>query len=396
MVKNNDQKSHINVRLETLYYLIGKKDATSEDVLHLVNASSLSQFKKNVPQYLINYCNRENKKRKQLAKERWELRQLYKTPPKKREAEEIKKKKRKSSPKVSLLNPAHIYALIKRAEYDYMNLKPEVPFSPAEFEDWIKSKQWKCSFYNMGYFYYDLPQIVKKFGVKLVLLPYVSGSVYGFLTWSQEHPIICVTDKFHDHIACWITFLHLAFHSVNKKSEGIMYLEPNLLTLEDNIEGDFSIDCAVSNLLFKGIDLQLSLKNYCSKEKSDRYYLAQEFDLDIRLVDYMLRKYREDYTNYKVPSLIFKDLIHKFIYTKKVSMEENEIIQNNIHFLLKKKKINQATLSKYLGLSKGHVSNLMSGKREWNRVTLLALSSYLKIKIEDLKDPNLQSRLGIN
>lgn len=103
-------------------------------------------------------------------------------------------------------------AWLRRGEIDYGKTSANTPeYNSSELKKWIDEKEWQTHIDDQKYFK-SLPEILCKFGVGLVLLPYLPKTVYGAVEWMDNRPVIIISDREQDLATCWFTLFHELGH----------------------------------------------------------------------------------------------------------------------------------------------------------------------------------------
>lgn len=114
------------------------------------------------------------------------------------------------------VDPINLHAWLRRGELDFnvLNL-PE--YDEDGLKQWIDSKKWMEYIEDVEYFR-SLPEILAKYGVGLVLVPYLPKTVYGAIRWVGNKPLIQLSDRGHDIVSCWFTLFHEFGHVLMHKN----------------------------------------------------------------------------------------------------------------------------------------------------------------------------------
>lgn len=186
----------------------------------------------------------------------------------------------------------NLSAWLRRGELDFLAQKEDLsPYNENELQKWIDSKVWQAELNNAEYFK-SLPDVLKKFGVCLVLLPYLPKTIYGAVKWIDEHPIIMISDREQDLATCWFTLFHEFGHTLKHKNE---------LSIDGMINGkepkgkaairEREANKFANTYLFNGDNLrkrifELKRTNAVEFPKS----LAKQYGVNLLFVGYWMRK----------------------------------------------------------------------------------------------------------
>ncbi len=99
-------------------------------------------------------------------------------------------------------------AWLRRGELDfYNNFANIVDYNGELLKKWIDNREWFKYIDKPDYFKH-LPEILQNFGVGMIMLPYMSKTVYGAVEWINEHPAVMISDRDQDLATCWFTLFH--------------------------------------------------------------------------------------------------------------------------------------------------------------------------------------------
>lgn len=113
----------------------------------------------------------------------------------------------------------NLSAWMRRCELDFYAQKDGLPvYNEVKLQDWIDSKVWYSQLNNQIYFK-SLPNVLREFGVCLILLPYLPKTIYGAVKWLDDYPVIMISDREHDLATCWFTLFHEFGHTLKHKNE---------------------------------------------------------------------------------------------------------------------------------------------------------------------------------
>lgn len=122
-------------------------------------------------------------------------------------------------------DPINLYAWLRRGELDFQELNlPD--YNDTMLKQWVNSKEWLNHVEDVSYFK-SLPQIFKRFGVGLVLVPFLPKTVYGAVRWIESKPLIEISDRNNDLASCWFTLFHEIGHVLKHKDVDILEGEIN-------------------------------------------------------------------------------------------------------------------------------------------------------------------------
>lgn len=397
-----------NIDYSDLYKLIGKRRPVGKkafvrasihrDICNLLSVEKIGDIKNKDIKDIANYCHRVNA----IKIEEAEKQLKYKLMKAERDKKESQKKNKDwveeevKEPRVNanLLNPYHVHAVMTRAMYDY-KLKPvKADFERKQFRDWINSEKWREHIEDTNYFCKDLPKILSKFGVALILLPDVGNSGYGFLEWADGHPLICINDKFKDLAYCWVMFLHLAHHAFDIFCEGVTKLEADFIKHEKEYHiRDDHANHFVYETIFKGYELQRLIKESCgfgldAGKVSKIRERAQELNVEPFFLDFLIRRYRSDFRNKKRCPVNFQNILSKFICKKKMEGKAVDIFRKNLVYVMGEKGVSRKDLADALKISKGQVTNLLNYKRDFSSKCMYAICDYLNVSIGEMHEPD--------
>ena len=130
------------------------------------------------------------------------------------------------SQKQSDVDDINLSAWLRRGELDYEKIKPVLPqYDRSGLENWIKQGDWQKKLTSVSYFK-SIPTLLQKYGVSVILLPYLNKTVYGAVKWMDGHPVIMISDREQDLATCWFTLFHELGH---------VLLHENQLSVDETI-----------------------------------------------------------------------------------------------------------------------------------------------------------------
>lgn len=108
----------------------------------------------------------------------------------------------------SEIDEVALSAWLRRGELDYYNnFAKIVNYNANLLKAWIDSREWFQSVQRPDYFK-QLPQMLQEFGIGMIMLPYMSKTVYGAVEWINNTPVIMISDRDQDLATCWFTLFH--------------------------------------------------------------------------------------------------------------------------------------------------------------------------------------------
>lgn len=184
----------------------------------------------------------------------------------------------------------NLSAWIRRGEIDFSNMDV-AEYNEEKFQQWVDARDWNKKLNSVAYFK-SLPKILKEFGICLVLLPYLSKTVYGAVKWIDGHPVVMISDRDQDLATCWFTLFHEFGHMVKHKNE---------LSIDGMINGkepkgqaalrERDANKYANTYLFNGGELRkhiFELKR--NNEFESQTVLAAKYNVESLFVGYWMRK----------------------------------------------------------------------------------------------------------
>lgn len=174
-------------------------------------------------------------------------------------------------------DPVNLYAWLRRGELDFKAMDlPE--YDEKGLMNWIEAREWESNIEDADYFKL-LPQILPRFGVGLVLVPYLPKTVYGAIRWFDGKPLIQISDRNHDLASCWFTLFHEFGHAILHKNvaiyEGSMNEPKSQKDKREREANKFA-----NGYLFNGDDLR---KTVFERKRSDRSMTAKELSAEFNV-----------------------------------------------------------------------------------------------------------------
>ena len=127
------------------------------------------------------------------------------------------------------VDPVNLYAWLRRGELDFYRLNLS-EYNYAALQKWVEYGNWKLHLDDSDYFY-SLPEILRLFGVALILVPYLPKTVYGCVRWLDGKPLIQISDRNRDLATCWVTLFHELGHVLLHRNEDILEGQLNDTTI---------------------------------------------------------------------------------------------------------------------------------------------------------------------
>lgn len=127
-------------------------------------------------------------------------------------------------------------------------------YNKSALEEWVNNGDWKNNLNNVSYFK-RLPSILSEMGVGLVLDSFVKKTVYGYVDWIDNKPLIQISDRGKNLAICWYTLFHeighVILHQNHQIFEGDLDFSKSKMTKTEKEANDFAF-----NYLFNGRSLQ--------------------------------------------------------------------------------------------------------------------------------------------
>jgi Zn-dependent peptidase ImmA (M78 family) len=183
----------------------------------------------------------------------------------------------------------NLFAWMRRGELDFYRLNLP-PYRRSDFELWIELGEWKRHLTDEKYFK-QLPDIFRKFGVALVLTPYLEKTVYGAVRWLDGKPLIQISDRGKDLATCWYTLFHETGHVLLHENDTVFEGEFDTKTSVDRKEKE--ANQYADKKLFNGNDLRKYIFLNAKKLNSSSLNLDQiatKFNVDTIFVAYWMSK----------------------------------------------------------------------------------------------------------
>lgn len=185
------------------------------------------------------------------------------------------------------VDPINLYIWLRRGEIDFKYL--DLPnYDQKALTQWIDKKGWEKHVEDPTYFK-SLPSIFKKFGVALLLVPYLKNTVYGAVRWIDGHPLIEISDRNRDLATCWFTLFHELGHVILHQDVEIYEGDINTSLTFNKIERE--ANKFANRYLFNGDELRKSVFNRKNIDTTlTARGLAEEFGVKTMFASYWLIK----------------------------------------------------------------------------------------------------------
>lgn len=280
---------------------------------------------------------------------------------------------------VKEINEINVYALLIRSFLEVQNKTTHIRFDKTSFYDWILKGEWKNHLDKVEYFK-SLPQLIEKFGCYLILLPYLPKSVYGFIVWQEETPIIGLTDKNKDLASCWHSLFHLFYHVLNNPGE--RYFETSIGTFPSHSFDEYEADEFASDHLFNGLNIKDSL----FKDKQERLNLLTS-DIHPMMLKYWEKRCKKSYIGNPPVKITFEP---QFSVDKPIFKTENTsseispqlVIIQKLKSLMNNQNLSMEDLAILTNLSIHKLYRIFNGKSELNVNTLFLIANKLGVKMQ--------------
>lgn len=189
------------------------------------------------------------------------------------------------------IDDVNLCGWLRRGELDFQKVKDSLPaYNKEGLLNWIDERSWSDKIAKVSYFK-QLPDILKDFGVCVVLIPYLQKTVYGAVKWIEGHPVVMISDRNQDLASCWFTLFHELGHVILHED------------LQTSIDGEINTTKGASlkrekeankfanKYLFNGDELRkhiFELKRQNNFESQDD--IAKRYNVDILFVGYWMHK----------------------------------------------------------------------------------------------------------
>lgn len=193
--------------------------------------------------------------------------------------------RKQNSVKVDSVN---LKAWLRRGELEFGNLRlPD--YNEAAFIEWIEERSWDSYLEDPEYFK-QLPNILSKFGVAVILVPYVSHTVYGAVRWFNGNPLVQISDRGQDLATCWFTLFHEFGHVIKHRNEDVFDGTQNE-TKSKTDRREAEANKFANQYLFNGDNLRKRIfNNIRTQTYMNASSLSNEFDVNLLFVSYWLIK----------------------------------------------------------------------------------------------------------
>lgn len=84
-------------------------------------------------------------------------------------------------------------------------------YNKEALQDWVDSREWANHVLDADYFK-KLPLKFSKMGIGLILEPFFPKTVYGYVDWITNKPLIQISDRGKNLAVCWYTLFHEIGH----------------------------------------------------------------------------------------------------------------------------------------------------------------------------------------
>lgn len=183
----------------------------------------------------------------------------------------------------------NLYAWLRRGEIDFHKLElPE--YNEKLFKGWIDNISWKSKFQNTDYLF-NIPSILKEFGVGVVFTPYLEKTVHGAVRWYDGKPLIQISDKGKCLASIWYTifheFGHVLLHRNDEVFEANFDLPQSKITNKEKEANTFA-----NKYLFNGDGLRKHIFSFRRSTVYDGFIDAKslEFDVPKMFIAYWMHK----------------------------------------------------------------------------------------------------------
>lgn len=186
------------------------------------------------------------------------------------------------------VNSVNLKAWLRRGELEFANMNlPD--YDEEAFTSWIEERTWEGSLEDPEYFK-QLPSILSKFGMAVVLVPYVSNTVYGAVRWFDGKPLVQISDRGQDLATCWFTLFHEFGHVIKHRNEDIFEGTQNEPKSRQN-RREAEANKFANHYLFNGDNLRKTIfSNIRTQTYMNASSLSNEYDVNLLFVSYWLIK----------------------------------------------------------------------------------------------------------
>lgn len=183
----------------------------------------------------------------------------------------------------------NLSAWLRRGELDFEKVQTDIPpYNKESLQRWIDSYEWSEKVESPVYFR-SIPKILYEFGVSVILIPYLSKTVYGAVEWKSGHPIVMVSDREQDLATCWFTLFHELGHVILHENELSIDGMINSNKVSERREKD--ANKFANKYLFFGDDLR---KHIFELKKNNNFEsqaeIADRYKVNPIFVGYWMRK----------------------------------------------------------------------------------------------------------
>lgn len=196
------------------------------------------------------------------------------------------------SPHNTKIDNISLCGWLRRGEIEFDKSKNTLhSYDKVNLLKWLDSYEWEKNISNVNYFK-TLPNIFNRFGVCLVLLPFLSNTVYGAIQWKEGFPIVMVSDRDQDLATCWFTLFHELGHVILHEKQ--LTIEGEINKSEPKYKKDkreTEANKFANHYLFKGDDLRkyiFTLKR--NKDYETQSQISTQFNVNPLFVGYWMKK----------------------------------------------------------------------------------------------------------
>lgn len=182
----------------------------------------------------------------------------------------------------------NLYAWLKKGEKDFKAISlPE--YNKLGLIAWISSMEWKNNIQNFDYFV-SIPQILAKFGVGVVLTPYLKKTVYGCVRWFDDKPLVQISDKGKSLASLWYVLFHELGHVIKHENDEIFEgedISKTKVTKKEKEANEFA-----NKYLFNGDSLRKYIFTHKGKFFDDAFITntSEKFNSDEFFVAFWAKK----------------------------------------------------------------------------------------------------------